>query len=61
MKTNVGIADRSLRIILAIVIGAVGVYAHSWLGFIALIPMGTAFVGTCPLYLPLGVSTVEGK
>jgi len=59
MKTNVGIADRSVRVILAIVIGAFGVYAGSWLGLAALIPLGTAFAGTCPLYLPLGVSTVE--
>jgi len=58
MKTNIGISDRVLRVIIGVVIGAVGLHFGSWFGFIGLIPFGTAFVGTCPLYLPIGLSTV---
>ena len=57
MKNNVGTIDRSLRIVLAVGIGAAGLYFKSWFGLIGLVPLVTAFVGWCPLYVPLGIST----
>lgn len=56
-KTNVGMADRVIRLILAVAIIAAGVYFQSWLGLIALVPLVTAFVRWCPAYAPFGLST----
>jgi hypothetical protein len=63
MKKNMGIADRVLRVLAAIV-----VIASYFMGFISgtlaivlLLFSGifilTSLVGFCPLYLPLGLST----
>ena len=61
-KTNIGMADRVVRLILAAVIIGVGVYFQSWLGLIALVPLVTAFVRWCPVYTPFGLSTCsKGK
>lgn len=57
MKCNVGKTDRTIRIIVGLAIIGAGFYYQSWLGVIGLIPLGTAALGWCPLYLPLGVST----
>lgn len=57
MKTNVGTVDKVVRIVLAIIIGALGYYYHTWWGLIALVPFATAFIGFCPLYTPFGIST----
>lgn len=56
-KTNLGMADRVIRLILAAAIIAAGVYFQSWLGLIALVPLVTAFVRWCPAYAPFGLST----
>ena len=61
MKKNIGKTDKVIRIILGLVIGAVGVYFQSWWGLLGLIPLLTAFVGTCGLYLPFGISTCSTK
>lgn len=61
-KTNVGMADRVIRLILAVGIGAAGFYFQSWLGLIALVPLVTAFIRWCPAYAPFGLSTCgKGK
>ncbi|MDT8446942.1 MAG: DUF2892 domain-containing protein [bacterium] len=57
MKKNMGGIDRVLRLIIGIAIAAAGVVYQSWFGLIALIPLGTAAISICPLYLPLGMST----
>lgn len=57
MKSNVGKADRIVRIILGLAIVAAGLYAQSWFGLIGLVLLVTAFVGWCPAYLPFGIST----
>ena len=46
-----------IRIVLGLIISAAGFYYQSWLGLIALVPLGTAIIGSCPLYLILGIST----
>ena len=60
-KTNVGMADRVIRLIAAAAIIAAGVYFQSWLGLIALVPLVTAFIRWCPAYAPFGLSTCGEK
>ena len=57
MKQNVGSTDKTIRIILGIVIAAVGIYFKSWWGLVALVPFLTAFVSFCPLYPIFGLSS----
>jgi hypothetical protein len=57
---NIGNTDRIIRIILGLVIAVLGIAFKSWLGLIAIIPLATAAVSVCPLYLPFGLST-RGK
>lgn len=59
MKSNVGSTDRIFRIILAVVIFAVGIYYQSLWGLVGIIPLGTALMKTCPAYLPFGISTCK--
>lgn len=63
MKTNVGIIDRAVRILVALVI--VGLYVANIisgaLAIVLLVLAGvflvTGFLRFCPLYLPFGLNT----
>ena len=63
MTTNVGWLDRVLRIIVGVVLIAYAIplgYPHTgwnWVGWIGVVPLLTAVVGSCPLYSVLGIST----
>jgi hypothetical protein len=57
MKQNIGKTDKAIRIVLGLVIGALGIYFKSWWGLIAIIPITTALVSRCLLYLPFHLST----
>ncbi|MDK2910334.1 MAG: hypothetical protein PWR20_1901 [Bacteroidales bacterium] len=57
MEKNVGNVDRIIRIIAAVIIAALGIYYQSWWGLLAIIPLATAFIRFCPLYLPFGIKT----
>ncbi len=57
MKTNVGGADRIVRIILGLVIIVLGFIFKSWWGVIGFIPVITGLLNFCPAYTLLGVST----
>ncbi len=57
MKKNMGKADRWIRAILGLAIIATGIYFKSWWGLIGIIPLGTALISTCPLYMPFRIST----
>ncbi len=57
MNRNVGNIDRIIRIVLGIVILAVGIAAQSWLAVLAIIPFGTALIGWCPAYSLFGIRT----
>jgi len=61
MKKNMGSVDRVFRILLAIVIGAIGVFYESWWGLLGIIPLATALVSSCPAYMPFGISTRAKK
>lgn len=62
MKTNVGSIDRVARFVLGLVLlgltltGSIG----AW-GWIGLVPLLTAAIGSCPLYTVLGFSTCPVK
>lgn len=56
---NVGSTDRLIRIILGIVIAVAGWYYQTWWGLVAIVPLATAFMRTCPVYMPFGISTVK--
>jgi hypothetical protein len=57
MTHNVGTADRVIRTILGLSVGAAGLYYQSWFGLVGLVFLGTALIGWCPAYLPFGIST----
>lgn len=57
MKCNVGPKDRVVRIVAGLIIIGAGVTQQSWLGAIGLIPLVTAGLRWCPLYLPFGLET----
>ena len=59
MKTNVGSLDRTIRVILGLVILAAGYYYQNWFGLIGFVPLATATLGWCPAYLPFGISTCK--
>ena len=61
MKCNVGKGDKIFRVIVGIVIILLGFYYKSWWGAIGLIPLSTAALGWCPIYLPFGISTCKTK
>ena len=65
MKKNMGLADRTIRILVAILIGILvfagqiaGVTA-TILGIVAIILLLISVVGYCPLYAPMGRSTIR--
>lgn len=63
MKKNMGTVDKAIRVIVAIVIGVlyftgqITGTAAIILGILAVVFLLTSLVGTCPLYLPVGLST----
>ncbi|KQW42504.1 MULTISPECIES: DUF2892 domain-containing protein [unclassified Roseateles] len=62
MLKNVGLIDRSARVLIGLCLiaatwlGVVG----SW-GWIGLLPLLTGLVGTCPAYVPFGFSSCAVK
>ena len=59
MKKNIGTIDKTFRIIVGIIILILGIVYSSWLGLIGLLPIVTALTGSCPAYLPFGISTCK--
>ncbi|WP_333575250.1 YgaP family membrane protein [Sphingobacterium sp.] len=67
MKKNMGMADKAIRILIAVVIGVLyftniisGTLAII-LGIVAVAFVLTSFISFCPLYLPFGISTLKKK
>jgi hypothetical protein len=61
MTCNVGKTDKIIRVIAGVAIAVLGFYFKSWWGLLAIIPLLTAALGYCPLYVPLKISTVKKK
>ncbi len=61
MKCNIGKTDRIVRVVIGLIVIAVGVYLKSWWGVIGLLPIFTAATGWCGLYTLFGTSTCNIK
>ena len=67
MTRNVGGIDKALRLIVGLVLIAYAIplgFPHTgwnWVGWIGVIPLVTALVGSCPLYSIIGVNTCPRK
>ncbi len=59
MTKNVGGFDKIFRIILGLAVGAWGIYAQNWWGLLAVIPLGTALMGFCPIWSMVKVNTAK--
>lgn len=65
MKKNMGTVDRTVRVVLALVVfglylmGAISGAAALVLGALAVIFVVTGLVGFCPLYVPFKISTLR--
>ncbi len=57
MRKNIGGLDRTIRLIIGIALLVFGYVNDSVYGAIGLIPIFTALISWCPLYLPLGINT----
>jgi hypothetical protein len=63
MSKNIGNIDRIVRIVIGLLLIAYAIplgfpsTGWNWVGWIGVIPIVTAFVGTCLAYSVLGVST----
>lgn len=57
MNQNVGKIDRLFRILIGIIIIAIGAYFKSWWGIIGVVPILIAIIGFCPLYIPFKINT----
>lgn len=63
MTANVGVIDRIFQIVLglALLAFALGFIApgasYTWVGWLGVVPLATALVGSCPLYSVLGFAT----
>jgi len=61
MICNSGKRDRAFRIVLGLVIIAIGFNYGSYWGLIGLIPLLTGIVGFCGLYSVLGINNCKVK
>lgn len=59
MKINVGKTDKTIRLLLAVIIGLAGIYFKSWWGLVAIVPLLTGAISFCPLYSALGINTCD--
>jgi len=65
VKKNMGTIDRGLRVALAALVlvlfltHAISGTAAIILGAVAVVFLLTSFVGVCPAYMPLGISTIK--
>jgi hypothetical protein len=60
VKTNIGPADRIIRLVIGCAILGAGYYFKSWWGLVGLLPITTGIVRFCPAYVPFGMSTCPG-
>jgi hypothetical protein len=64
MKTNVGTADRVIRVLAGLVLFSLvfGLESNArWWGLVGLLPLATGLAGWCALYKPFGIDTSRTK
>lgn len=60
MKSNVGTADRVVRIVAGLVLLSLVFILEGnarWWGLVGVVPLATGLVGWCAIYLPFGIDT----
>ena len=64
MKENVGGADKTMRIIVGLVLLSLVFILEGnarWWGLVGLLPLMTGITGYCPAYMPFGISTKKSR
>jgi hypothetical protein len=65
MVKNMGTVDRVLRVVVGLALLWYAALAtptgFNWIGWIGVVPLLTAALGTCPIYSLLGISTCPAK
>lgn len=62
MQRNVGNTDKLLRIIVGVVLLALGLTGViGWWGVIGIVPLATGLLNWCPAYTLLGIRTCKVK
>ena len=57
-RQNEGTADRAIRVIVGLgVLSLAFIGPQTAWGYLGLIPLITGLVGSCPAYIPFGIST----
>ena len=60
MKRNIGTLDRTLRILLGVVLIALAATGTvGWWGWIGVVPLLTGLVRSCPVYSVAGISSCK--
>jgi hypothetical protein len=64
MEVNVGGVDRTIRIVLGIVLLSLVFVLEGnarWWGLIGIVPIATGLLRWCPAYLPFGIKTCSTR
>ena len=64
MEANVGGIDRTIRIVLGIVLLSLFFVLEGntrWWGLVGIVPLATGLLRWCPAYLPFGIRTCAPK
>lgn len=57
MVKNVGSTDKIIRYVLAVVFVYLAIKVSWWFWILAVTAAGTAYLGTCMLYVPFNINT----
>ena len=61
MRYNIGSSEKIWRVILGFLIILIAYYYKSWWGALGIIPIATGFIGFCPFYAMISISTCTEK
>lgn len=63
MKKNIGKTDQILRTIIGVILLIFAVIdpSKNWWGFLGFIPLFTAYLRFCPLYVPFKINTSKDE
>jgi Protein of unknown function (DUF2892) len=62
LTKNIGTVDRIIRIVIGVALLAWAIagmpfHAYSWIGYVGVVPLLTAFTSFCPIYRLFGANT----